>query len=131
MGLDMYLNGEKYYWTIWEDQSKNLTEDGFKVKTKTIELGYWRKHPNLHGYLVETFAKGEDNCKPITLMKEDLITIMQAIKEKKLPSTSGFFFGQSDGTEVEEDLKIFEGALKWLDEREPNTSREVSYRASW
>jgi hypothetical protein len=22
------------------------------------DLGYWRKHPNLHGYIINTFAEG-------------------------------------------------------------------------
>jgi hypothetical protein len=26
------------------------------------EVGYWRKHPDLHGYIVETFADGVDAC---------------------------------------------------------------------
>jgi hypothetical protein len=56
MGLDMYLTGEKFLMT------RNLEEDGFRLRSKTLELGYWRKHPNLHGYIVQTFADGTDEC---------------------------------------------------------------------
>ena len=63
MGLDMYLKGNKFYWTNWREPEKNLTEEGFKLTEKTLELGYWRKHPNLHGYIVKTFAEGVDELR--------------------------------------------------------------------
>ena len=37
-------------------------------------------------------------------------------ERRQRPLTTGFFFGASDGTEVEEDLKIFSYALVWLKE---------------
>ncbi len=133
MGLDMYLNGKKYLFTDWKDQSKNQTEDGFRVCEKTLELGYWRKHPNLHGYIVKTFADGVDECQEIGLSSENLKQIMQAIKDRDLPETSGFFFGRSYGTDEEanEDLAILEKALAWLDAKVDRESRSVVYRASW
>ena len=56
MGLDMYLEGRKSRY------DKQETEDGFPLQTKVLELGYWRKHPNLHGYIVQEFADGVDEC---------------------------------------------------------------------
>ena len=44
MGLDMYLTGEKFVMSL------KLQEDGFRLSSKTLDLGYWRKHPNLHGF---------------------------------------------------------------------------------
>ena len=59
MGLDMYLDGEKYLWTDHLNPENNLREDGYRVKARTVELGYWRKHPNLH------HAKDScHNCRP-------------------------------------------------------------------
>jgi hypothetical protein len=55
MGLDMYLKGEK----LVMNTSLDLREDGFRLSSKTLDLGYWRKHPNLHGYIVQTFADGK------------------------------------------------------------------------
>ncbi len=49
MGLDMYLKGHKY---LWGFDNKRPQEDGFEVEAKTLMLGYWRKHPDLHGYIV-------------------------------------------------------------------------------
>ena len=54
MGLDMNLFGDKYSF------EKNETVDGFPVSSTMLDMGYWRKHANLHGFIVDTFAGGED-----------------------------------------------------------------------
>jgi hypothetical protein len=131
MGLDMYLDGEKYLWTDHLSPENNLREDGYRVKTRTIELAYWRKHPDLHGYIVNTFAEGVDNCQPIALEATDIETIIEAVARDNLPHTEGFFFGASDGTEKQEDLRIFRAALKWLRDDQHGIFRTVYYRASW
>jgi|SRR6478736_4955549 len=131
MGLDMYLRGEKYFWTNWEDKTKNLTEDGFKVKTKTLELGYWRKHPNLHGYIVNEFGGGNDDCQVIELSIENLKKTIQAIKDKSLPKTSGFFFGESDEADDAPSIEILEKAIAWAETKEPGALKTIQYQASW
>lgn len=124
MGLDMYLRGHKYH-----EQEENKTEDGFRVNYSIIRLGYWRKHPNLHGFIVKTFAGGKDECQEISLTKESMLTIIGAIKENLLPHTEGFFFGKSlTGTESQ-DIEIFLEAIKWLEADKLN--RTVIYEASW
>lgn len=55
----------------------------------------------------------------------------EAIKAKSLPATSGFFFGQSDGSEDEESIKILEKAIAWLEHEEQGVYRSVYYEASW
>jgi hypothetical protein len=127
MGLDMYLKGQKYFWS-GDGQPK---EDGFRVTEHILELGYWRKHPNLHGYIVQEFADGEDNCEEIELNDEDIVKIMAAVKGGDLPHTEGFFFGRSDGNEKEGDLEIFQRALDWMNTEEKGVIRTVVYRASW
>ena len=47
MGLDMYLTGEKFL-----TRQGTTTEDGYPVKERHLALGYWRKHPDLHGFIV-------------------------------------------------------------------------------
>jgi hypothetical protein len=128
MGLDMYLNGERYF--INGLPRERGTPN---IIAEICELGYWRKHPNLHGYIVEMFADGHDECQEITLDEDRLIQIMEAVKAKELPHTIGFFFGASDGTaeEMREDLKILQGALDWLHVEEKDIWRSVSYQASW
>ena len=85
MGLDMYLQGHQYYFNRTE------TIDDFPVKEMIVELGYWRKHPNLHGAIVQTFADGEDNCEPIELNKADIEKLIEMVKTNLLPHTTGFF----------------------------------------
>jgi hypothetical protein len=133
MGLDMYLNGNKFMWTDWKEPDNNRTEDGCKIKNIDIELGYWRKHPNLHGYIVTTFAGGHDNCEKIHLDASQMRQIIAAVKDRNLPHTEGFFFGKSYGTQEEaaEDIAIFEKAIVWVETKEQNVSREVIYQASW
>jgi hypothetical protein len=129
MGLDMYLTGEKFvlYKTL------DLQEHGFPLRSKSFELGYWRKHPDLHGYIVRTFAKGKDDCQEIDLTPNRIRTIIKAVKARKLPHTEGFFFGASDHSseQMAHDISIFEHALAWLDTDEPGIVRTLTYRASW
>lgn len=131
MGLDMYLTGQKYLRENFQEPEKNVTEDGFTLKTKELRLGYWRKHPDLHGFIVQTFADGVDECQKIDLSPDQMRTIVQAVKDKKLPKTGGFFFGESDGSEDEETIKIFEAAIQWAETEETGVWRDVYYQASW
>ena len=131
MGLDMYLTGEKYFFTDPSDQARIQREDGFEVRSHVLRLGYWRKHPNLHGYIVINYAGGDDNCKSIFLDEHQIEEIIAAITAETLPHTEGFFFGASDGTEKDADLKIFAAALAWLRAREKGVFKSVHYQASW
>ena len=129
MGLDMYLTGEAFY----EHGHPNRSVEPFPIEKTHYSLGYWRKHPNLHGYLVERFANGVDECQRIGLVAKDMKQIIQAVKDRQLPDTTGCFFGESDDTpaEIADDIKIFEDALAWLETKERDVWRSVSYRASW
>lgn len=136
MGLDMYLTGEKSFMDDFEDPSKNIMEDGFRLRSKRYELGYWRKHPNLHGYMVQSFASGVDDCREIYLTEPDIREVISAIKTRKLPFTEGFFFGVSQTTDerIAEDVAIFQRALLWVSDMEnrvPGEYRMVIYQASW
>jgi hypothetical protein len=127
----MYLKGRKFF----AFDAETRLEDGFEIEAIEVKLGYWRKHPNLHGYIVQTFAEGRDECQEIELSLEDLEKIIEAIKAKELPKTEGFFFGSSDGSETEEDLEIFAKAVVWLTHLNPAHTRKywytVIYHASW
>lgn len=131
MGLDMYLTGEKYFFTCPSDDARIPREDGFEVRNHILRLGYWRKHPNLHGYIVNTFADGVDNCESVFLDEHGIEDIIAAITAETLPYTEGFFFGATDGTEKGEDLRIFTAALAWLRAEEQGVWKSVHYRASW
>jgi len=134
MGLDMNLSGRKFYWTDWaspKEERRKQGEDGFELKEKILRLGYWRGHPDLHGFIVQTFADGEDECQEIELDKEEIERILAASEAGQLPKTTGFFFGVSQPEDKEETRKILRGALEWLDHKEKGVSRSVVYQASW
>lgn len=100
MGLDMYA--------MISDESFDREVD-FKPGQDVGELHYWRKHPNLHGWMEALYFKkgGEQpdfNCTPVTLNESDLERLEADIKAGNLPPTQGFFFGASDGSESEDDL---------------------------
>lgn len=135
MGLDMYLSGKKFFvGTI----KPRVIVDGLEKAEEIYNIAYWRKHPNLHGYIIQNFANGEDNCQEIDLSKGDLEKIIEAIKTKDLPPTTGFFFGTSysdnddENNELDaESIKKLESAIKFLSNVEEDVWKSVVYQASW
>jgi|LakMenE18May11ns_1017448.scaffolds.fasta_scaffold9862882_2 hypothetical protein len=95
------------------------------------ELAYWRKHPNLQGWMENlwhnkgcpgrpeepnSLGMSDFNCIPIELDHSDLDNLEQAIDGNKLPSTEGFFFGgDSDDIYKEQDLDFVRKARQALD----------------
>jgi hypothetical protein len=117
MGLDMfaYRTSVKFSKPVdFQDEIKMLSENGEDAYT---EIAYWRKHPNLHGWMEDLYykkggIKESFNCVPVELDLEDLVNLEIAIKEKMLPHTSGFFFGESDTDDeaIKADLKFIKDA---------------------
>ncbi|MGO9547341.1 MAG: phosphoglycerate kinase [Rhodomicrobium sp.] len=99
MGLDMYARTTKR-------RLKSAVD--FATKETDQELHYWRKHPNLHGWMENLYRrKGgaqEFNCTTVQLTPNDIDLLEVVIGENKLPQTCRFFFGESDGSEREDDL---------------------------
>lgn len=122
MGLDMYAFSTK---------AKPKTEVDFETKNfQPEELHYWRKHPNLHGWMQSLYeAKGGEsldfNGDCVTLDEEDLDNLEDDIKNGNLPDTSGFFFGNSIGDEDLDDLEFVEKA------REAIKEGKTVYYTSW
>ena len=112
MGLDMYAYRTK------QKLGKEVNfENGELDGDQLVELKYWRKHPNLHGYLERVFrekgGEGEFNCQSVVLTEEDLHKLAAALIDEDLPETEGFFFGRSDSSEEQnkEDLEFVKSAL--------------------
>jgi hypothetical protein len=131
MGLDMNLTGVRYLGSRSTEQDSREN----KVKEKRYDLGYWRKHPDLHGYIIENFAEGVDDCKEIELSREGVETILHAVLHDDLPKTTGFFFGETTGEEKEYTVKTLNNALLWLNsedkEDETTAFKYIIYQASW
>lgn len=99
MGLDMYA----YTLAKRPPAEVDFDADG------ASEFHYWRKHPNLHGWMERLYReKGGTaesfNCVNLLLTESDLDALEAAIRQEELPPTQGFFFGESDGTERYDDL---------------------------
>ena len=99
MGLDQYALTMR---------KRPETDVDFECDASELaELFYWRKHPNLHGWMRSLYiAKGgkhlgehewsdDFNAVPVVLIREDLIALEEAVEENVLPFTEGFFFGIS------------------------------------
>ena len=125
MGLDMYAFSTK---------AKPKTEVDFSTTNlQPEELHYWRKHPNLHGWMHSLYeSKGGDkhsdfNGDCVVLTESDLEDLEHDIKQYDLPNTSGFFFGQSqtDEEELKDDLEFVRKA------REAISEGKTVYYTSW
>lgn len=109
MGLDMFAFTMK---------AQPASDVDFDVEPHQA-LHYWRKHPDLHGWMHRLYREkgGTDadfNCVPLRLTSDDLNRLADAICARRLPRTSGFFFGESDGTELEDDMQFIAKAREAL-----------------
>ena len=99
--------------------------------TEPPEIAYWRKHPNLHGWMHRLWTSrgnnGEFNGNELELTWNDLEQLEQDIRDKNLPGTSGFFFGNdADDHYREHDLKFVREA-----KAEAFLGLKVFYNSSW
>jgi len=72
----------------------------FNEPPSAESLYYWRKHPNLHGWMEALYrAKGggcdDFNLAPVRIDEADLDALEEAVIGNGLPFTTGFFFGES------------------------------------
>jgi hypothetical protein len=142
MGLDMYAyvaarqGQSKEFWDNGEYDPDSGEYKNAKV-SRPIEIAYWRKHPNLHGWMEQLWqSKGcprdndEDmsfNGVELELTWEDINMLEDDINQGALPGTSGFFFGDpADDYYREDDLKFIREARGQL-----FLGLRVFYNSSW
>jgi hypothetical protein len=140
MGLDMYA-----YVAVKEGQQREFYEsaefdnDAKDFVNKTVEqpreIAYWRKHPNLHGWMEQLWksrngGKGDHatfNGIELELTWTDLEVLELDIIAGTLPGTTGFFFGnEADDHYREQDLKFVRDAKAEL-----FCGLKVFYNSSW
>ena len=131
MGLDMYA----YAAPKAGDENTNAPN--------SREISYWRKHPNLHGWMEQLWRKkgcpnvninhGMDtdlltfNGVELELTWDDIKDLERDINEGKLPDTSGCFFGNnSDDHYREQDLEFITEARTQI-----FLGFKVFYNSSW
>lgn len=144
MGLDQYA-----YTAAKAGQHDDYYEKGQLVEDQwvsdvapTIELAYWRKHPNLQGWMerlwIERGRPGVDdpndpnqmfNCVELELTWEDLARLEADIMSGAMSKldTVGFFFGEhSDSYYRQSDLEFIKDARAQL-----FMGLRVFYNSSW
>ena len=143
MGLDMYAyvaaraGQNKEYWEDGEFNKETNEWVSSKSISQPVEIAYWRKHPNLHGWMEQLWRSkgrpmddndGSDfNGVELELTWEDINMLENDIKEGALPGTSGFFFGDpADDYYREDDLKFIREARAQL-----FLGLKVFYNSSW
>lgn len=124
MGLDMYAFSTK---------AKPKSEVDFETNNfQPEEIHYWRKHPNLHGWMQNLYdEKGgtspDFNGDCVVLTNDDLDCLEHDLKQWDLPDTTGFFFGtdENNDEELKDDLEFVEKA------REAIKDGKTVYYTSW
>ena len=142
MGLDMYAyvaaragqQAEFYEGAEMDPDTKNYVNPNVN---KPREIAYWRKHPNLHGWMERLWrSKGMPgtgntdatfNGIELELTWDDLDELERAIRHNQLPDTEGFFFGNpADSHYYEQDLEFVNNA-----KAEVFLGLKVFYNSSW
>lgn len=138
MGLDQYAYCamkagamDEYY----SDENYDK-EDGDPTKvSKPREIAYWRKHPNLQGWMERLWHQKQPDAAEQTsfngieleLVWEDLERLELDVISGTLPPTNGFFFGnESDEYYREQDLDFIKMAKAEL-----FVGIRVFYNSSW
>jgi hypothetical protein len=137
MGLDMYAytaakagQQDEYYNSAKFDEANGEFHNDAVAKPR--EIAYWRKHPNLHGWMARLAEEKGITCTSfngveLELTWEDLDKLERAITHGQLPSTQGFFFGnESDEFYKEQDLEFIKKARTEL-----FMGLKVFYNSSW
>lgn len=133
MGLDMYAyvaakagQNDEY----WAQEGDDAVPGDQKV-SKPRRIAYWRKHPNLHGWMHRLWEsrgnEGDFNGDELELTAEDLDALELAVIHGQLPATTGFFFGNPvDEHYREQDLEFIKNARAEL-----FMGLKVFYNSSW
>ena len=138
MGLDMYAyvaaragQQSEYYDGAELNEKTGALEN--RTVTKPREIAYWRKHPNLHGWMRRLWESkgnsGEFNGDELELTWADLEALEQDIHSGALTEINeiGFFFGNaSDDYYREHDLEFVKNAKAEL-----FLGLKVFYNSSW
>lgn len=141
MGLDMYAYvaakaGQQDEFYEGAEYDKDTDQMVNPAVNRPREIAYWRKHPNLHGWMAQLWLRREGNelretdnfnGVELELTAEDLDDLEYAVQNDQLPATSGFFFGnEADDYYKPSDLKFIQEARA-----EMFLGLKVFYNSSW
>jgi hypothetical protein len=138
MGLDQYAYVAAKagaYDEYYSDENYDKDDSDPTKVSKPRELAYWRKHPNLQGWMRRLWEEKNPgdvditsfNCIELELTWEDLERLELDIISSGLPETSGFFFGEdSNKFYYNDDLEFIKNA-----KAEIFVGLRVFYNSSW
>jgi hypothetical protein len=153
MGLDMML-----YMNVWGMSDEKFQEDVDKavmprfsslrgIEPRLVFVRYevltWRKANAIHNWFVQNVQKGVDDCGDYEVSEEELRRLLKdveaVLKDKSkapeiLPTTDGFFFGDTDYDEYYfDDLKYTAKGIKNVLRIKAKNDSFVSfeYGSSW
>ena len=138
MGLDQYAYVAARagaYDEYWGDGNYNKDDSDPTKVSQPRELAYWRKHPNLQGFMKRLWEEKNPNDVELTsfngieleLTWEDLERLELDIISGGLPETTGFFFGEdSNEFYYDNDLEFVKNAKAEL-----FVGLKVFYNSSW
>lgn len=141
MGLDQYAYvaskvgaRDEYYEEKYDRGNSNANQNDYMT-----ELAYWRKHPNLQGWMERLW--NEKGCPGVEqgfndvmfngieleLTFDDIVRLENDIKNNNLPATSGFFYGNdADDYYKNQDLEfVYEAKSRLF------LGQKVFYNSSW
>ena len=137
VGLDMYAYvaakaGQQQEYFETSSFNEETGEYGSSTVEQPREIAYWRKHPNLHGWM-EQLAEQKNlnyntfNGVELELTWDDLEILELDVIAGTLPGTSGFFFGNdADDHYRKDDLEFIKNARAEL-----FMGLKVFYNSSW
>jgi hypothetical protein len=142
MGLDQYAyvaakaGQQNEYYDAEGDYIDGEWRPHKPTVSKPREIAYWRKHPNLQGWMQQLWIeKGSPGAPPdanfngieLELTWEDLDILERAVTHGQLPETTGFFFGNpADEHYRDQDLEFIRNARAEL-----FVGLRVFYNSSW
>ncbi len=153
MGLDMML-----YMNVWGMSDEKFQEDVDKavmprfsslrgIEPRLVFVRYevlmWRKANAIHNWFVQNVQEGVDDCGEYEVSEEDLRKLLKDVEEvlkdkskapEILPTTDGFFFGDTDYDEYYfDDLKYTAKGIKNVLRIKAKNDSFVSfeYGSSW
>jgi hypothetical protein len=138
MGLDQYAYVAAKagaYNEYYSDENYDKEDSDPTKQSKPRELAYWRKHPNLQGWMKQLWEEKNPDDVEVTsfngieleLTWEDLERLELDIISGGLPETTGFFFGEaSDEFYYDNDLEFVKNA-----KAEIFIGLRVFYNSSW
>lgn len=125
MGLDQYAFKVRKSAVI-DDLNFEKKMDGEETYS---EIFYWRKVPNLQGWMENLYRKkgGEEvfNCEYVRLDMGDLKQLKRDVINGELPETEGFFFGRHYEEDMPSVLKFIEIAKDAIE------NGDAVYYSSW